>query len=163
MGTAAGNSTRDRLPGLESREVAEAALAAACAAKAPGCAIIIVVDRISVYNVRFGRAVGDKVLQFFVDYLLQYLPSEVPPFRWSGPAVLMLRRGTPDEATPIIRRALEQRIEYEVETEARTVLLPIAARWEVVPMMADPRLVVNKIDSIVAFQGIPGSNRARGH
>jgi GGDEF domain-containing protein len=158
-----GDARKDRLTGLGSREVAEAALAKACVAETPGCAIIIIIDRIAVYNVRFGRAVGDKVLQFFADYLVQSLPFEVPPFRWSGPAVLMLRPGTAEQAAPIIRRVLEQRIEYEVELAARTILLPIAARWEVVPMMADPRLVVNKIDSIVAFQGVPGPTRAREH
>ena len=154
-----GNSRKDHLTGLESREVAEAALAKACAAETPACAIIIILDRVAVYNVRFGRAVGDKVLQFFTDYLIQSLPSEAPPFRWSGPAVLMLRPGTVEQAASIIRRVLDQRIEYEVELDARTILLPIAARWEVVPMMADPRLVVNKIDSIVAFQGVPGPVR----
>jgi GGDEF domain-containing protein len=161
MGADLGNSKRDRLTGLKSREVAEAALVTACAAEAPGCAIIIIVDRLAVYNVRFGRAVGDKVLQFFADYLVQNLPFEVPPFRWSGPSVLMLRQGSAEQAAPIIRRVLEQRIEYEVDLGSRTVLLPIAARWEVVKLMADPRLVVNKIDSIAAFQGVPGLNRPR--
>jgi hypothetical protein len=75
----------------------------------------------------------------------------------------MLRPGTPEQAAPIIRRVLEQRIEYEVELSARTILLPIAARWEVVPLMADARLVVNKIDSVVAFQGVPGPIRTREH
>jgi GGDEF domain-containing protein len=158
-----GNSRKDHLTGLENRDAAEAALATACAAETPGCAIIIIIDRIAVYNVRFGRTVGDKVLQFFADYLVQSLPSEVPPFRWSGPAVLMLRPGSVEQAQPIIRRVLEQRIEYEVELAARTILLPIAARWEVVPMMSDPRLLVNKIDAIVAFQGAPGPVRAREH
>ena len=158
-----GDARRDRLTGLESREVAEAALATACLAETPGCAIIVIIDRISVYNVRFGRSVGDKVLQFFTDYLVQSLPFEVPPFRWSGPALLILRPGTAEQIVPKVRRVLEQRIEYEVETEARTILLPIVARWEVVSMMADPRLVVNKIDAIVAFQGIPGPIRAREH
>src|ERR1039458_8663497 len=65
-----GDARKDRLTGLESREVAEVALSVACAAETPGCAIIIIIDRIGVYNVRFGRAVGDKVLQFFVDYLV---------------------------------------------------------------------------------------------
>jgi GGDEF domain-containing protein len=154
---------KDHLTGLESREAAEAALAKACAAETPGCAIIIIIDRIAVYNVRFGRAVGDKVLQFFADYLVRSLPFETPPFRWSGPAVLMLRPGAAEQAIPIIRRVLEQRIEYEVELSARTILLPIAARWEVLQMMADPRLLVNKIDSIVAFQGVPGPVRTREH
>jgi GGDEF domain-containing protein len=158
-----GDARKDRLTGLESREVAEVALAKACIAETPGCAIIIIIDRIAVYNVRFGRAVGDKVLQFFADYLVQSLPSEGPPFRWSGPSVLMLRPGTAEQAAPIIRRVLEQRIEYEVELSARTILLPIAARWEVVPMMSDPRLVVNKIDSIVACPTKPGPVRAREH
>ena len=161
--TVLGDARKDRLTGLESREVAEVALAKACAAKTPGCAIVIIIDRIAVYNVRFGRAVGDKVLQFFADYLVQSLPFEGPPFRWSGPAVLMLRPGTAEQAAPIIRRVLEQRIEYEVELAARTILLPIAARWEVVPMMSDARLVVNKIDSVVAFQGVPGPSRIREH
>jgi hypothetical protein len=75
----------------------------------------------------------------------------------------MLRPGSVEQAQPIIRRVLEQRIEYEVELAARTILLPIAARWEVVPMMSDPRLLVNKIDAIVAFQGAPGPVRAREH
>ena len=158
-----GDARKDRLTGLESREVAEVALSAACAAETPGCAIIIIIDRIAVYNVRFGRAVGDKVLQFFVDYLVQSLPSEASPFRWSGPAVLMLRPGTAEQAAPTIRRVLEQRIEYEVELAARTILLPIAARWEVVPLMSDARLVVNKIDSVVARQGVPGPSRKSEH
>lgn len=160
-GSDSGDSKKDRLTGLENREVAEAELTTACAAEAPHCAIVIVLDRLSVYNVRFGRAVGDKVLQFFADYLVQSLPFEVPPYRWSGPAVLMLRPGSAEQAAPIIRRVLEQRIEYEVDLGSRTVLLPIAARWEAVKLMADPRLVVNKIDSIVAFQGVPGLNRPR--
>jgi GGDEF domain-containing protein len=158
-----GNARKDRLTGLESREVAEVALSKACAAATPGCAIIIIIDRIAVYNVRFGRAVGDKVLQFFADYLIQSLPSEGSPFRWSGPSVLMLRPGTAEQAAPIIRRVLEQRIEYEVELAARTILLPIAARWEVVPLMSNARLVVNKIDSVVAHQGVPGPARTREH
>ena len=158
-----GDARKDHLTGLESREVAEVALTKACAAETPGCAVIIIIDRIAVYNVRFGRAVGDKVLQFFADYLIQSLPFEGPPFRWSGPAVLMLRPGTAEQAAPIIRRVLEQRIEYEVELSARTILLPIAARWEVVPMMSDARLVVNKIDSVVAFQGVSGPSRTREH
>src|ERR1035438_6217598 len=73
-----GDARKDRLTGLENREVAEAALSKACAAETPGCAIIIIIDRIAVYNVRFGRTVGDKVLQFFADYLVQALPSEAP-------------------------------------------------------------------------------------
>jgi GGDEF domain-containing protein len=158
-----GDARKDQLTGLESREVAEGELTKACAAETPGCAIIIIIDRIAVYNVRFGRAVGDKVLQFFADYLVQALPNEGSPFRWSGPSVLMLRPGTAEQASPIIRRVLEQRIEYEVELSARTILLPIAARWEVVPLMADARLVVNKIDSIVTFQGVPGPSRMREH
>ena len=160
---APGDPRRDHLTGLGNRDAAEAALVKACAAETPGCAGIIIIDRVAVYNVRFGRAVGDKVLQFFADYLVQALPSEDPPFRWSGPAMLMLRPGTAEQAAPIVRRVLEQRIEYEVELAARTILLPIAARWEAVPMMADPRLVVNKIDSIVAFQGAPGPSRTRDH
>lgn len=159
--TVSGDARKDRLTGLESREVAEVALAKACAAKTPGCAIVIIIDRIAVYNVRFGRAVGDKVLQFFADYLVQSLPMEGQPFRWSGPAVLMLRPGTAEQATSIVRRVLEQPVEYEVELAERTILLPIAARWEVVPLMSDPRLVVNKIDSIVAFHGVPGQSRTR--
>jgi hypothetical protein len=73
----------------------------------------------------------------------------------------MLRPGTAEQATSIVRRVLEQPVEYEVELAERTILLPIAARWEVVPLMSDPRLVVNKIDSIVAFHGVPGQSRTR--
>jgi PleD family two-component response regulator len=146
---------------LESREAAEGALVAASAQEVPASAIVVVIDRIAVYNVRFGRAVGDKVLQFFTDYLLRSLPFEERPFRWSGPALLMVRPGTVEHVVSKVRRVLEQRVEYEVETDARTILLPIVARWDVLPMMTDARLVVNKIDSFVAFQGVPGPIRGR--
>lgn len=150
---------RDQLTGLEDRETAEAALATSCSSGVPGCAVIVLVPHIPVYGVRFGRTIGDDVLRFFIDSLIKRLPFKQAPFRWSGPSLLMLCSGTADQVMPAIRRVLAQRIEYEVETPSRNILLPITARWDVVPMMTDSRLMVNKIDAFVVSAAQSGPSR----
>ena len=49
-----------------------------------------------------------------------------------------------------IARLMEYKYEHTVKTSSRTILLPISARWAVFPMMAAPRLLVQKIDTFTA-------------
>lgn len=144
-----GHSLQDPVTGLEARPAAETALTEACAADTPACAVVVSIDRLSLYNRRYGRDVGDKVLQYFVEFVKRAFEAGVSLFRWSGPAVLLLRHGSPDAVQAEMRRAFDPRLEFEVDSGSRAILLTIGVSWSVVPMMVDPRLVVNKIDAFV--------------
>jgi GGDEF domain-containing protein len=144
-----GRLSLDPVTGLEGRPAAEAALAQACASDSPVCAVAVSIDRLSLYNRRYGRDVGDKVLHFFVEFVKRAFEGEITLYRWTGPAVMLLRRGSPDAIQAEMRRVFDPRLQFEVDSGSRSILLAIGASFLVVPMMVDPRLVVNKIDSFV--------------
>jgi GGDEF domain-containing protein len=144
-----GDATRDAVTDLEDRPAAEAALVAACASEAQLCAAVLVVDRLPLYNRRYGREVGDKVLRFFAEYARHSFAPGVALYRWSGPALVMLVHGTLDKVQPEVRGALETRLQYECETGSRTILLSVDACSFVFPLMVDPRLLINKIDAVI--------------
>jgi GGDEF domain-containing protein len=144
-----GHSQQDPITGLEARSAAETALTEACASETQACAVVVSIDRLSLYNRRYGRDVGDKVLLFFVEFVKRAFEPGVALFRWTGPAVLLLRHGSPDAVQAEMRRAFDPRLEFEVDSGSRSILLTIGVSWSVVPMMVDSRLVVNKIDAFV--------------
>jgi GGDEF domain-containing protein len=144
-----GLAGRDPVTDLNGRPAAETALVEACSSKSPVCAVVLLLDRIKLYNRRYGREVGDKTLRFFADYVKRSFACEGSLFRWTGPALLMLRHGVVDKVQPEVRRVLESRLQYDCETESRHLLLSIDATSWVLPMMVDPRMLVNKIDSVV--------------
>jgi hypothetical protein len=49
-----------------------------------------------------------------------------------------------------MRRVFDPRLQFEVDSGSRSILLAIGASFLVVPMMVDSLLVVNKIDSFIA-------------
>jgi len=63
----------------------------------------------------------------------------------------LLREGTFDKVQAEVRRIMEPRLQYDFETSSRTILLAIDACWSVLPMMVDPRLLINKIDAFVTL------------
>jgi hypothetical protein len=50
---------------------------------------------------------------------------------------------------------MESRWEHTIQTPSRSILLPIAMRWAVFPMMAAPRLLFHKIDVFAGSSQIP--------
>jgi GGDEF domain-containing protein len=140
----------DPVTGLEGRPAAEAALAQACASATSICAVVLLVDRLALYNRRYGRDVGDKVLNFFVEFVKRSFQAGPDLYRWTGPALLLLRHGSPDGIQAEMRRSFDPRIEFEVDSGSRSILLTLGVDWSVLPMMVDPRLVVNKIDAFVS-------------
>jgi GGDEF domain-containing protein len=145
-----GHSCQDPVTGLEGRPSAEAALTQACVSDTSSCAVIVLVDRLALYNRRYGRDVGDKVLRFFVEFVKGAFEPGLPLFRWTGPAVLLLRPGSHEGVQSQMRRAFDPRLEFEVDSGSRSILLSVGISWSVLPMMVDPRLVVNKIDAFVS-------------
>jgi GGDEF domain-containing protein len=139
----------DSVTGLNGRSAAEKALVEACSSSSPVCAVVLLLDRLKLYNQRYGREVGDKTLHFFADFVKRSFGCNGSLFRWSGPVLLMLRHGPVDKVQAEVRRILDSRLQFDCETESRHLLLSIDATCSVLPMMVDPRMLVNKIDSAV--------------
>ena len=144
----------DEITNLPSRSVAEEALAEACQTERPAFAAVISVDRIKIYNLRFGLKVGDEVLHHFAEWIGKHLREEDRLFRWSGPTLVALlpRVSRLEIVREELARVMDAPFEYTVQTVSRGVLLPVSARWAVFPTMASPRLLFHKIDGFTNFQ-----------
>jgi GGDEF domain-containing protein len=135
--------------GLSSRAEAEAALASAWQSDPPSYVAVMALDRLQIFNMRFGHSVGDEVVRFYADFLRARLRESDRLFRWTAGALLVLlpRPNRLEIVRDEIARLMEVRCEHTMQTSSRTILLPIAARWTVFPSMAAPRLLIHKIDT----------------
>lgn len=149
---AAPNPAPEDSAGLSTRAEAEAALASAWQTDPPSYVAVMALDRLQIFNMRFGHSVGDEVVRFYAGFLRARVRENDRLFRWSAGALLVLlpRPNRLEIVRDEIARLMEARCEHTVQTASRTILLPIAARWTVFPSMAAPRLLIHKID---AFAG----------
>ncbi len=143
---------KDTITGLRQRADAEGALTRASQGSEQVYAAVMVVDRLQALNVRFGREVGDAVLASFARMVRGYLTQDDQLFRWSGPALLAIlpRRSSIERVRLEIARIAETRLEHNIETPSRSIMLPISARCSLFPMAAAPRLMFQKIDAFAA-------------
>jgi diguanylate cyclase (GGDEF)-like protein len=155
---AAGDGELDEVTRLPGRSAAEAVLAVACQVEKPAFAVVMSMDRIKIYNLRFGPTVGDEVMKHFAEWIGKLLRSEDRLFRWSGPTLVALlpRANRLEIVREELERVIDAGFEYTVQTASRGVLLPVSARWSIFPMMASPQLLFHKIDSFAKFQGGKG-------
>jgi len=146
------------LAGLSTRSQAEEALAGAWQTDPPSYVAVMALDRLRIFNMRFGHSVGDEVMRYYSDFLRARLRPEDRMFRWSNAGLLVLlhRPNRLEIVRDEIARVMDARCEHTVQTASRTILLQIDARWTVFPSMAAPRLLIHKID---AFTEIAGKNR----
>jgi GGDEF domain-containing protein len=144
----------DPVTGFASRARAETVLAGAWQTEPPSYVAVMVLDRLQIFNMRFGNPVGDEVLRFFSAFLRGQFRAGEQIFRWSASALLALlpRPGRLEMVRNELARMMDARCEHTVQTASRTILLPIAARWTVFPSMAAPRLLIHKIDTFAAQQ-----------
>lgn len=139
----------DTVTGLAARGQAEQALAQAWQTDPPSYVAVMAVDRLQIFNMRFGHSVGDEVLRYYGEFLRgQFRPGD-RIFRWSGSVLLALlpRPNRLEIVREEVARLMDIRCEHTVQTASRAILLPIAARWSVFPSMAAPRLLIHKIDA----------------
>jgi diguanylate cyclase (GGDEF)-like protein len=145
-------TAHDPVTGLAQRPAAETALALASQGGAAAYAAVLVLDRLQAVNLRFGREVGDEVLNEFARTIRKKLSRADQLFRWNGPVLLALVNGP--SSIEIVRteiaRIVETKLEHTIETTSRSIMIPIAARWAVFPMMAAPRLLYQRIDTFTA-------------
>lgn len=149
-----GNRNQDPVTGLATRSEAELALAHSGRSSEKAFAAIVVLDRLQAINLRFGKEVGDSMLCEVAQWIQKEISSADRLFRWSGTALLALlaRPNSIETVRNEISRIMENKLEHLVQTGSRTILLPIAARWTVFPMMAASRLIYQKLD---AFSALP--------
>ncbi len=147
-----GDPARDMVTGLPTRTQAEAALAEWGRAGKKAYAALFVLDRLQAINLKFGRDVGDSVLNGFLGSVRERLSPTDRLFRWSGTALLALlpRPNTLETVRSELGRILDSKLEHMVQTASRSILLPVAPRWTVFPMMAAPRLIYQKLDAFAA-------------
>ena len=143
---------QDPVTGLPLRPEAEVALAESGRTGCQGYAAVMVLDRLQILNARFGREAGDEILAEFSGMVQKQLTAEDRLYRWGGAVLMALlpRTGSLERARSEVGRLMETRLEHTIQTPSRSILVPIAARWTVFPMMASPRLIFQKIDAFVA-------------
>ncbi|MEI9977289.1 MAG: diguanylate cyclase [Ignavibacteriota bacterium] len=148
-------SEAEKLDGFGTRAQAEEALAAAWQSDPPSYVAVMAVDRLQIFNMRFGHSVGDEVLRFYGAFLRERLREGDRIFRWSMNTLLVLlpRPNRLEIVRDEVARLMEARCEHTVQTASRTILLPIASRWTVFPSMAAPRLLIHKIDAFAEMKG----------
>jgi GGDEF domain-containing protein len=149
------NAASEPVAGLSTRAQAEEALAGAWQTDPPSYVAVMAIDRLQIFNVRFGHSVGDEVIRYYGEFLRERLRPEDRMFRWSNAALLVLlpRPNRLEIVRDEIARLMDIRCEHTVQTASRTILLPIAARWTVFPSMAAPRLLIHKIDGFAEVAG----------
>lgn len=147
-------SSVDRLSGLEAREAAEQAFAAAVEREDPSYAALFVVDRLHLINAQFGYSTGDRVLRAFCGHLKSFLAPEDHLFRWTGPAFVGLldRKEEPAEIEADVERIAGFKLEAAVQIGNRSILLPVACASLLVPLTKGSTLteVTTRLD---AFTG----------
>jgi diguanylate cyclase (GGDEF)-like protein len=143
---------KDPITGLPLRPEAEAELAKPARTGSEAKLAVMVVDRLWALNQRFGSEVGDEVLAAFVLMVQQHLKPGDLFFRWGGPVFLALlsRPSSVERVRAEFGRVMETKLEHTIETRSRSIMVPISARWTVLPMMAAPRLLYQKIDAFAA-------------
>ena len=144
----------DDVTGLGGQSQAEEALVQAWQTDPPSYVAVMSLDRLQIFNMRFGHSVGDEVLRYYGEFLRARLRPGDRIFRWSKGALLALlpRPNRLEIVRDEVARLMDIRCEHTVQTASRTILLPIVARWTVFPSMAAPRLLIHKIDAFTEMK-----------
>lgn len=144
----------DPATGLPARAAAQAALAEWALHPKPPYAGLFIVDRIILFNSRFGYETGDRVLKAYLEELRSRLPPSDQIFRWSGPAFLALlhRADQVEKVREQLRFQLPGKIERNFELSKRSVLLSISATWAVFPIAPPLEGLIEQLDSFLGSQ-----------
>jgi GGDEF domain-containing protein len=126
----------DRLTGIALRPRAEQAIQAACQAGEHCYAGLFILDRIQAISSRFGSALVDQVVLFFLQHLSQGLTSQDQIFRWGPDAFLALleRDDTAENVRREVGKVLSRPIEPTFTVSDHSVVVPIASIWVIVPV-----------------------------
>lgn len=126
----------DPLTGILLRPQAEQAIRAACEDGAHAYAGLFLLDRVQAMSSRFGFALGDQVVLFFLQHLSQGLLAQDQLFRWGPGAFLAVleRKESASQVRNELGRFLARRIEQSFPVGDRSVVVPISSTWVLVPL-----------------------------
>jgi|SRR5882724_7723062 len=146
----------DPLTSLETRECAERAMAAAIERGGPAYAALFVVDRLHLFNARYGYATGDQILRRVHRHVESCLSPEDCLFRWTGPAFMALleRREDAGGVQDEMSRITSVKLEATVQIGNGSVLLPIACTSLLLPLAQTAGLaeLTQRIDAFIGEQ-----------
>ncbi len=98
-------------------------------------AVLFVVDRLHLFNARYGYATGDQILCKVHRHLGSCLSQEDRLFRWTGPAFMaLLERIEGAKVQEEVSRITSVKLEAAVQIGNGSVLLPIASTSLLLPL-----------------------------
>ena len=118
----------DQVTGLPGRSQARSCLEALRASSAAYYAIVLVINRLSTVNSRFGYEAGDAYLLEASQMVAQKLRTQDQLFRWSGPALLAVvaREGAAELVNAEVSRIANPRQDCTVALSGRSILIPVS-------------------------------------
>jgi len=96
-----------------------------------------VVERVDMFNDRYGYAVGDQILQLFTQKVTSTLTPEDRMFRWRGNVFVAViqRNGTIEKLrSDLLRSTNALRSEHVISLKNRSVMLPVSAVSTLIPV-----------------------------
>lgn len=146
----------DKISGLELRDSAEEAVAAAMQRGGLTYGALFVVDRLHLINAQFGYSTGDRILREFSEHLRSALLPKDQLFRWTGPAFLaIIERGeSPVEVETDVRRIAGGRLEAAVQIGNGCVRLPIVRTSLLLPLSSGGSLadLIGRLDEFTGLR-----------
>jgi GGDEF domain-containing protein len=154
VGEVAQPKEADRVTGLPSQREAEKALRSAVASPEGKYVVVVMVNRVTAVNARFGYETGDQLLIREAEHFRSGLSKADELYRWQGPALLaILSRNTRiDEVRSEIRRFADAHLEHAVEVGNRTIRVPVTSNWAVLPPASSFEALLRKIEAFTAAQ-----------
>ena len=142
------------VPYIATRAEAQIAFNEAIEHDSPAFAALFVVGRVASINARFGYAVGDRVLNIYLEELRKQLSAADRIFRWSGPAFVALlnRPGRLEQVRDQLRFIVPAKLEKTIQLPNRTALLPVSATWTVFQVAAPLEELLTQLDNFLSSQ-----------
>ncbi len=150
---ASSEDSQDPVSGLPGRFAAEEAIAGKISAAKDFSIALFALDRMVSVNARFGHQVGDEILVNAAKILAQRLTGTTL-YRWSGPAFAAVFDASVSlsAAESRAQQAATLRVEKNIETDNRTVLIVVTASCQLLRINGRmlPDSVFKSLDTFVA-------------
>ena len=151
-------SGEDPVSGLPARHHAQEAIEALLQHRNPNLYLVLfVIHHVDLLNVKYGYAVGDKMIRVYLRHLMTEFSQIEEIYRWSGPAFLAIAN-RPLGFTALrqeVARIASHRLEETHTVQDRSVLIPITSAAMVLPgaSFQDLSVVLSKLDGFVKSSG----------
>ncbi len=142
------------ITGLPPRELCLKAMHRPIPARKRRYVVTLVLNNLDAIHARFGDEIGDRVLCWFVDFVVQQIRPQDRLFRWSGPSLVLLIESTEvlGKIDTYVGRILAPRLEETFQIEGRSILIRIAATWLAFQLTTTVAQAERQIEKFTASQ-----------